>query len=402
MSQTFELKNSNASERSYYCSMKFKFLKIDLESRTTYTCHAAAPHSVDFDWLSHNPGQLFNHDTNIAEREMMLANQRNASCEQNCWQAEDQSAVSPRLIQQGTQRTHIDVYAQPEIIDLTINGDCNLTCSYCCKEYSSSWRRDVVDNGDYSVSNDRYRATDKDRVLLKISQPELKQTDRYQSLLDEVALAAPGLKRLVVTGGEPFLDNKLVTTLKKLQLQPSATVEIYTGLGVNISRFAKIINELQSIKNVEIIVSAESVQKFLEFNRYGSNWPDFESKIELLQTSGIKMRFHSTLTNLTLFGFAEFYRYFKDHKIVINFAYQPDMMAPYVLDDKSKQMIIEQLQALPEQLRDPIIKSMTPQPTITNRTDIGKFLKQFVQRRPDLDLVIFPEHFLQWTQQHVV
>lgn len=402
MSRTFELKNSNASERSYYCSMKFKYLKIDLESRTTYTCHAAAPHSVDFNWLNQNTGQLFNHDTNIQEREMMLANQRNASCEQNCWQAEDQSAVSPRLVQQGAKRTHIDVHTQPEIIDLTINGDCNLTCSYCCKEYSSSWRRDVVNNGDYSVSSDRYSATDKDRVLLKISQPKLKQTDRYQSLLDEIVLAAPGLKRLVVTGGEPFLDNKLVNTLKKLQLQPDAAVEIYTGLGVNISRFAKIINELQSIRNVEIIVSAESVQKFLEFNRYGSNWSDFESKIKMLQTAGINMRFHSTLTNLTLFGFAEFYHYFQDHKIVINFAYQPDMMAPYVLDNTSKQMIIEQLQVLPESVRDPIIKSMAPQPTEANRIDIGKFLIEFVHRRPDLDLGIFPEHFLQWTEQHVV
>jgi hypothetical protein len=179
-------------------------------------------------------------------------------------------------------------------------------------------------------------------------------------------------------------------------------VEIYTGLGVNISRFAKIINELQSIRNVEIIVSAESIQKFLEFNRYGSNWSDFESKIEMLQTACIKMRFHSTLTNLTLFGFAEFYHYFKNHKIVINFAYQPDMMAPCVLDNQSKQIIIKQLQALPEQVRDPIIKSISPQPTETNRIDIGKFLKQFAQRRPDLDLGIFPEHFLQWTQQHVV
>jgi hypothetical protein len=76
MSKVFEI-------RDYYCSMKFKFLKIDLESTTTYNCHAASPHSVDFNWLKNNPGNLFNTNVNVAERQMMLENKRNSSCEQN-------------------------------------------------------------------------------------------------------------------------------------------------------------------------------------------------------------------------------------------------------------------------------------------------------------------------------
>ena len=133
-------------ERDYYCSYKFKFLKIDLESKTTYNCHAAAPHPIDFDWLNNNPGQLFNTDTSINERQQMLNNQRNDSCEQNCWRAEDSGAQSPRLYQGGAKRTHDQLITHPEIIDLTVGGDCNLTCSYCCKEFSSAWRRDIVNN----------------------------------------------------------------------------------------------------------------------------------------------------------------------------------------------------------------------------------------------------------------
>lgn len=397
MSKVFEIKDSGASERSYYCSMKFRFLKIDLESRTTYTCHAAAPHSVDFDWLNNNAGQLFNHPVNTAEREQMLANQRNPSCEQNCWSAEDQNAISPRMIQQGVERTHFQTHTQPEIIDLTINGDCNLTCSYCCKEYSSAWRRDVVNNGNYPVSGDRYQVTAKDRVLLNISQKELKNTQQYQLLLDEIVSAGADLNKLVITGGEPFLDNRLVDTLKRLELRPDATVEIYTGLGVNTARFANILQDLQgTTDNLKLIVSAESTDKFLEFNRYGSKWTDFKFKVDMIQHAGIDLHFHSTLTNLTVFGFVDFYHYFKDHKIVLNFAYQPEMMAVNVLDNISKQRISDQVQSLPLHMRDLILASMAAEPSERNRVDIGNFVREFARRRPDLNLEIFPESFLQW------
>ena len=119
------------SDRDYYCSKKFTFLKIDLESKTTYNCHAAKPHQIDFEWLQHNPGQLFNTPINLKERQMMLSNQRNDSCEQNCWPAEDRGLPSPRLMQQGQFRSHDQIVVQPRMIDITLNTDCNLTCSYC-------------------------------------------------------------------------------------------------------------------------------------------------------------------------------------------------------------------------------------------------------------------------------
>jgi hypothetical protein len=133
-------------DRDYYCSMKFRYIKFDLERKTTYTCHAATPHAVNFDWLEKNPGQIFNSPINIEERNQMLRNERNASCEQNCWPAEDEGAVSPRLFQGGVEKTHTDIITMPEIIDLTVGSDCNLMCLYCTKEYSSTWRNDIIRN----------------------------------------------------------------------------------------------------------------------------------------------------------------------------------------------------------------------------------------------------------------
>jgi len=386
------------NKRNYYCSMKFRFIKIDLESKTTYTCHAAQPHDIDFTWLSDNPGQLFNTPINITERNMMLVNQRNTSCEQNCWRAEDVGAVSPRMCQGGQDKTHFEISTQPEIVDLTIGSDCNLTCSYCCKEFSSAWRQDLKNNGRYNVpgSDNRFELTVKDQLLMKLSQPVLTATKQYQILLKQIKQITPGIKKLVVTGGEPFLDNRLIDVLTEIPVPDNIEIQIYTGLGVSAARFEKILQKIKLIKGLYLTVSAECIDKLHEFNRYGSSWKDFKNKIALLESNCIDYRFQSTLSNMTIFGFADFVNCFKKNKIAVTFAYQPDMMATYVLDSASKKLIIEQIQSLPENMRQPIEQSLLQVPTETQRQNIKKFLQEFVYRRKDLDMSIYPKTFLNW------
>jgi organic radical activating enzyme len=391
------------SARDYYCSMKFKYLKIDIESKTTYNCHAAKPHQVDFAWLKENTGQLFNSPINVAERTQMLVNQRNSSCEQNCWPAEDVGAQSPRLYQGGEIKTHSIVRTTPEIIDLTIGSDCNLTCSYCCKEYSTAWRRDVVTSGDYQVDSERYRPTDKDCVLLKISQSELKNTKHYQALFNEVKLATPTLKKLTVTGGEPFLDNQLLDMLVELNLNSDTKIEIYTGLGVNSTRFAKIVSQLEKIPNVTLRISAENTKKFLEFNRYGVTWENFVDKINFLEFKQINFEFHSTLSNLTVLDFVNFYKQFSHKNITVTFAYQPLMQAPYVLDLETKKHLREELKSLPMNLQESILQSIANDPTESQRLNLKQFLSEFVRRRKNICLDIFPKSMLDWAElNHVV
>ena len=388
------------TDRNYYCSMKFKFLKIDLASKTFYNCHAAAPHSIDFEWLANNPGNLFNIPINVYEREQMLRNERNNSCEQNCWKAEDVGAVSPRIHQKGIEKTHTNTITDPEIIDLTIGIDCNLTCSYCCKEYSNAWRRDVVHTGNYQLTDfkdPRYKAHIKDKVLLALSQPELKTTEHYQILLKEIELSSSNLKKLIITGGEPLLDNQLISTLETLKLKSNAVIELYTGLGVSKSRFKTMLEKLKNVKNLLIKISAENIDTHLEFNRYGIVWKEFQKKIDLLRESKINFQFHCTLSNLSLFGFKDFYNHFKNDKIAVTFAYQPSMMAPYVLDEESKKQLINSFEKLPKEVSSPILLSIQNSPKEVERLNIREFLLEFTKRR-NLKLNLFPKSFLEWLQ----
>ena len=180
-------------------------------------------------------------------------------------------------------------------------------------------------------------------------------------------------------------------------LKTDAKIELYTGLGMSESRFKNMISKLQNVKNLLIKVSAENIQSHLEFNRYGIVWKDFQKKIELLKESNIPFEFHCTLTNLSLFGFNEFYNYYKNEKMDVTFAYQPRMMAPYVLDDSSKTAIKDAMELLPKELKDPIIKSIKNTPTELEKLNIKEFLLEFTKRR-QLSLEIFPKSFLEWLQ----
>lgn len=378
--------------------MKFQFLKLDLECQTTYTCHAAQPYKIDFDWLEKNPGQLFNHDINIQERQMMLQNQRASSCEQNCWYAEDQGQTSPRIYQKGYLRTHDQIMTEPEILDLTISSDCHLTCSYCCKEFSSAWRRDIATNGEYENLGQRYQLTDQDRILMKIGQPSLMSSKRYQTLLDEIARVSRHLKVLTITGGEPFLNNQLLDILERTDLAPQAVINIYTGLGVDTARMQRMIDRLADNHRVNILISAECLDQHYEFNRFGASFDRFGKNLQIIMDSGIPFCFQSTLTNLTAFGFTEFYQRYQSHKIDIAFAYQPRMQSIHVMDDPSKQHLIERFKQLPNAVSESLITSIAREPTDQERLDLASFLKNFVSRRPGLDLKIYPPTFLSWME----
>ena len=388
--------------RDYYCSQKFRFLKVDLESQTTYNCHAAKPHRIDFAWLASNPGQLFNTDVNVSERKMMLVNERNSSCEQNCWPAEDRGATSPRLIAKGEIRTLTDVVTSPEIIDITLNSDCNLTCSYCCKEYSSSWRNDVLKNGNYNIGSEpnRYTKNNMDIVLARVTQQERFGLSRTQAILAEVKAMSPNVKEIIISGGEPFLSRYLLDIVKDNSHAPR--VQIFTGLGVDFKRFERIIDTLAEYKNIVLNVSGETTGALYEFNRYGATWNEFERKLALLAEKDIRVELSSVMSNLTVVGFADFYKQFKDYAYRIECVYNPNFLAPHILDQATKDRVIDQITALDFTKQESILSSVSSAPTHIEKQDLTRFLKEFITRRPGLSLHVFPKTFIEWLNNNVV
>lgn len=388
--------------RDYYCSNKFTFLKIDFEKQTTYNCHAATPHRVDFAWLKNNPGQLFNIPINMAERELMLDNQRNPSCEQNCYPAEDRGQISTRMLQSTVDRQYTEVLTQPRQVDLTLFSECNLTCSYCCKEYSSAWRNDLLKNGSYELpgyaEQNRLKLLPIDIISSKISQKEKATAPKIKLLFNQLYEIQQHIKILTITGGEPFLNNLLPELLEKFKTIPR--INLFTGLGVNSDRFKRILSTVKQYKNITLCISAESTDKNYEFNRYGMSWSEFLERVQIIRDCQLNFEFHCTISNLTVLGFADFYKLYQNVKMHIDFVHHPDFMSAGNLDAKTKQHVVRELTPYQSDANvQKILQTVTSNyVSDSQRSTMSAWLKQFAERR-QLDMAMYPKTFLDWLEQ---
>lgn len=391
------------TDTSFYCSQKFWWLSVDLGKRRFFSCCSADSEKIDISWLRNNSGQMFNQPSLIKERSMMLDNISVPGCANACWKPESQNLPSRRTMMGSDRVTHQSLHSDVEVLNILVDNQCNMTCVYCCKQYSSAWLRDCVDKGPYPVtSDDRYRANDLDIAISKLSQKQLIESDTTTFLVDEIAkLKNPGLREITVTGGEPFLYNGLIDLLEKLK--DVKHVAIYTGLGVDSKRFDRMIKEISKFENVSIVISAESTEKIYEFTRYGNTWPRLNTNLEIIRRNGVSYKFYATVSNLTLFGLKDFLDFAQDTDISFNVCNTPKFLAPNVLDVHSKHHIEKNINSYPKKLQQIIAEAFSVEPTEEQHRSLSTYLEEFSQRR-DLSLDIFPTHFVSWIKgkTHVV
>ena len=376
----------------FYCSQKFTWLTVDLEKRSTQSCCAADPAKIDISWIKNNPGKLFNTPQLHLERQAMLDDVPVDSCKTACWTPESQGLISRRNLFQSDIKTHNTLESQPEILNIILGSDCNLTCSYCDKQYSMSWLRDIKDQGPY-LDTPRFRLTPMDLIKSNVSQKEHEASDGFKTLIKEINLFKNVDKKIIITGGEPFLYNDLSNLLNNLPESP--TVVVTTGLGVNHNRLKNQLDKIANIKNLNITVSAENIGQWHEFNRYGSSYSEFCKNIDLLQKYECNIKFMSVVSNLTVFGLADFAKHHANENIMYSFCVDPDFLGVNVMDPDSLNRIIPVIESSNISIREEILKNLQIPSTKEQQQQCSIFLKEFARRR-NLSLDIFPQTMLQW------
>jgi organic radical activating enzyme len=380
-------------DNQYYCNQKFWWLSVDLEKFQTYSCCAATPQKINLSWLKQNPGRIFNTPELQKERQMMLENRPVSTCSASCWVPEAQGMVSRRLNTGGQKQTHTSIISSPETINIVVGTDCNMTCVYCCKYYSTAWRRDVV-NTPYPVdrTDDRFVINNTDRTLQFISQKEIASSTSRKHILKELInlCQAPTLKEVMITGGEPFLYFDLQKLIEAIPNH--VMIKIWSGLGVEQKRFAREIEGLPS--NVTMVISAENTGAAYEFVRYGNTWQRFNNNINKLKELNVSYKFNATVTNLTLPGLLDFIHW--ANGIPINFqpCTDPDYLSIGILDSQTKHEIQKNLDCLPSFVSE----SLKVEPTEKQVHSLRLYIKEFAQRR-DLNLSVFPSSLSNWLEQ---
>jgi organic radical activating enzyme len=378
---------------NYYCSAKFTELQVHVQGRLLYNCCKAYPERVDLDWLEANPGRLFHTDTMLEDRALMLDNKSCTSCHHGCYKYEEQGLPSTR--QKHKNETKIsNPQAQMTSLAISLSTDCNMTCMYCSPVWSSSWQKDIEKNGEYLLDGVPVKQKNNWSTLWSKMKQKSRGTESrfFELLLREIELSA-GLQRVTLLGGEPLLNNQLDQVLDRVH---GKKITIITGLGVNHKRLRQV---LQSTKGLDVSfdISAEATGRLFELIRHGVTWRDFQDRVSMIEENGNKIKFWSTISNLSVFGFDVFHEtYAKKHEILVGTLSETPWMMPHVLDPRSKNDFINSTQAkhnLPE--FNAILDMIKKTPEDKDRINTGDYLKQFSSRR-SVDLGFLPEHFRKW------
>jgi organic radical activating enzyme len=424
-----------------FCAAKWYNATIWLGSGQTTSCHHPPAHSVDREAVKTNPKLLHNTAQKKADREMMQRGERPAGCEY-CWKIEDmgRDAVSDRVYKSKIYPIEaLDrAYTTPpetdvdlRTLEIAFDRTCQFACSYCNPAFSSTWVKDIRNNGPYTglVSDGRNHFTHAHDAaqLYRFGEtnPYVEaffawwESDLHQTL-----------EELRITGGEPLMSGetwKLLDWFKENRGKSTTRLAINSNLGaeVDVDRLLASIEGLE----VDIYTSNESVGLQAEYIRDGLDWRAWIDNVNKIAASGRVRRIHvmNTINALCLDSLPEFLDlicWFKNiyghNKIsfTLNILRFPSFQSPLVLSEelrtyyrnrlikfslrmKESDILEEHEHNHIQRLIDYLDVVKTPHSEAFDRpkllNDFQEFYTQYDQRRGKDFVKTFP-HLAEWYQ----
>jgi hypothetical protein len=143
-----------------FCAAKWLNTSIWLGNGRTASCHHPLAHYIPKMELQDNPSALHNTEFKKERRKEMLEGKRPDECSY-CWRVEDignDNVFSDRVYKSNFYSTE-DILSlkdidytknvDPKTVEICFDNLCNLGCSYCNSEFSSTWANDIATKGSY-------------------------------------------------------------------------------------------------------------------------------------------------------------------------------------------------------------------------------------------------------------
>jgi hypothetical protein len=216
------------------CLAKWKQVSLHLPTGLNNSCYHPPLHKIPVENLVNDPGSLHNTPHKKAQRVMMLQNEKPAEC-QYCWNMEAENKLSDRHYRSGEPWAAVD-FEQirnstgeesdviPSYVEVNFNNVCNLMCSYCSPQFSSSWQQEVDRSGGYPtarVHNDPGHFGGDRRVI-----PAREHNPYVEAFWEWWPKLYPELIHFRMTGGEPLLDKNTYRVFDHVLANPSAKLHL--------------------------------------------------------------------------------------------------------------------------------------------------------------------------------
>ncbi len=299
---------------SSFCGAKWYNATIWLGSGMTTSCHHPPAHLVDIEAVKKNPKLLHNTPEKKEQRRQMQCGERPGGCEY-CWKLEDMGAdfISDRVYKSKiyTQEELNDAYNTDhnEDIDLrtleiAFDRTCNFACSYCNPAFSTTWVKDLKQNGAYKhlLSDGRGHFIHEHDSAQKFKFGETNpyveaffkwwDTDLHRTL-----------RELRITGGEPMMSAdlwRLLDWFKQNVDKSKTTIAINSNLGGKAELFDKLVEAKQHLPRLDVYTSCEATAQAAEYIRDGLDFDYWWNNITTLAQNDIHTHCMFTINALCL------------------------------------------------------------------------------------------------------
>ena len=267
-----------------FCAAKWYNVSIWLGNGRTASCHHPLAHPVPKAELEVNPTALHNTKFKKEQRKKMLAGERPAECGY-CWKVEDNSkdtGIFSDRVYQSARYTEKEINAlktlpwdanvAPKTVEICFDNLCNLACSYCNAEFSSTWHKDISDNGEYKNMLTNGGKTYRQDGSIAMPFGNKNEGNTYVEKFFEWFEDIRGdIDELRVSGGEP---SRSPSFWKLLDMCNNDTFNfaVNSNLIMDDKRLDKLTSAGNKFKKFEIYTSAECMYKNQEFVRDGFKW----------------------------------------------------------------------------------------------------------------------------------
>jgi MoaA/NifB/PqqE/SkfB family radical SAM enzyme len=364
------------------CLAKWKQVSLHLQTGMNNSCYHPPLHPIDPVAIALDPGALHNTEHKKSQRVIMLRNERPSEC-QYCWNMEDLGQMSDRHYRSGEpwaaadfeqirNSTGEETDVIPSYVEVNFNNACNLKCSYCSPQFSSSWADEANRHGAFPTStphNAPEHFTGARRVI-----PAREHNPYVEAFWAWWPRLYPQLRHFRMTGGEPLLDRNTYRVFDYVlqHPKPDLHLNVTSNFSVEPSVFERYLDYVRRLCNTDIehfmqYVSLDSgIPAQAEYIRHGLNFERMQNNVRRYLTEAPNrnsLTFIITMNNLSVTGFRALMEWILELRQTHSRTYQRVWFDTPVLRNPAWQS----LQLLPESYADQLQR--TADWMETHRTD---------------------------------
>ena len=287
--------------------------------------------------------EVFNSDYFKKTRMQMLHNKEPYAC-RRCYEEERKGIQSKRQTENLNYldsssdiiaKTQEDGTIIPEFkfIELRLGNVCNLKCRTCNPVSSSKW---VVEYK--KLNEDLTFVTDYSKIEAGVWYED-------EEFWQELSKYSSKLETVYVNGGEPTLVEKHFNFLTRL-IEMGLNHQVTLWYNINLTLLPeKLLKLWEKFDKVQLSLSIDDLHERNSYIRSGSDWDTTMLNLEKLRSiPKLNISICQTVSVYNVFYIDEFYEYFKDIELHLNWCYDPDFLQPWILPQNVKDIILNKIQ----------------------------------------------------------